>query len=136
MTKKQMIYFNVAREMSRLADYKKFGIGCAVVYKHRVISTGYSSNKTDTLQSRYNIYRPTKRYCPAKMHAETMALKPLMNRKDIDFKNVEIYVYREIKNGDPAMSRPCKSCMALIKDLGIRYIYYSTDGGFSQEKFL
>ena len=31
------------------------------------------------------------------------------------------------------MSRPCPSCMAAIKDLGIRNIYYTTDDGFSHE---
>ena len=40
--------------------------------------------------------------------------------KDIDFHNLKLFVYRELKDGSIAMARPCPSCMALIKDLGIK----------------
>ena len=45
--------------------------------------------------------------------------------KDIDFHNLKLFVYRELKDGSIAMARPCPSCMALIKDLGIKKIYYN-----------
>ena len=32
------------------------------------------------------------------------------------------------------LSRPCPSCMAAIKDLGIRYVYYTTNYGYAYEK--
>jgi deoxycytidylate deaminase len=32
------------------------------------------------------------------------------------------------------MARPCQSCMAAIKDLGIKEIYYTSDEGFVYEK--
>ena len=32
------------------------------------------------------------------------------------------------------MARPCNACLAAIKDLGIRNIYYTTDDGFVHEK--
>lgn len=31
------------------------------------------------------------------------------------------------------MSRPCPNCMAAIKDLGIKHIYYTTNDGFVYE---
>lgn len=111
-------------------------MGCVVVYKHRIISTGYNSNRTDTLQNKYNVYRFQGGYFPAKIHAEIMALKPLVGRKDISFKDVEIYIYRETKDGQKGLARPCPSCMALIKNLNIRNLYYTTDNGYSQERIL
>lgn len=135
LSKKKAIYFNVARDISKMGDFGRIQIGCVVVYKHRIISTGYNSNKTDTLQRKYNVYRFSGDY-PAKIHAETMALKPLMGRKDIDFKKVELYVYREAKSGEPILARPCPSCMSLIKDLGIQYINYTTYNGYSEERIL
>ena len=32
------------------------------------------------------------------------------------------------------MARPCPSCMAAIKDLGIKNIYYTTNDGYSYER--
>jgi hypothetical protein len=63
-------------------------------------------------------------------------LKEFMRRKDIDFKHVDLYVYRADKQGVPLLARPCASCMQLIKDLGIRNIYYTHDNGYSYENIL
>lgn len=32
------------------------------------------------------------------------------------------------------MARPCLSCMAAIKDIGIKDIYYTTNDGYSYER--
>lgn len=32
------------------------------------------------------------------------------------------------------MARPCPSCMAAIKDIGISHIYYTTNDGYAYEK--
>ena len=54
---------------------------------------------------------------------------------DINFAEVEIYVYRETKSGKRAMARPCAACTKALKDLGIKKICYTTDDGFCEEKF-
>ena len=126
-------YFAAARAISKMSDFPRVAVGAVAVYGHRIISSGYNSCKTDTVQKRYNIYRFSEE-TPASIHAEVMALKGLMNRNDIDFKNVSLYVYRECKNGDTALARPCPSCLKLIADLGIRNIYYTNNGGFSHEE--
>ena len=135
LSKKDKAYFNIAKEVSFLSDFPKAKIGVCVVYKHKVISTGFNSNRTSPLQKKYNKYRfeaDTIHTC----HAEIAALKPLLNRKDINFKNVDLYIYREFQNKELALARPCTSCMKLIKDLGIRNLYYTTYGGFSHEEIL
>lgn len=135
LTKAHRAYFEAARSVAQLSDFPRIKIGAVAVYKHRIVSSGFNSIKTDTLQKKYNIYRfkEESKHC---QHAELACLKPLIGRKDIDFKNVELYVYREYKNGDLAMSRPCLSCSALIRSLGIRHIHYTGDQSYIYEELL
>ena len=136
LSKRHKAYFSVAKAVSELGDFWQTKIGCAVIYRHKIISTGYNQCKTNPLQKKYNSYRffeDEGRHC---LHAEVDALLPLVNRKDIDFSSVSLYTYREYKNGNLAPARCCKSCMALIKQLGIRDIYYTTNGGFAYEEIL
>lgn len=138
MTNRQKRFFNIAREVSYLSDYTKTKVGAVVVEGNRVISTGHNSNKTSTIQHKYNAYRfNSVDGCSAKIHAEVAALTPLINRKDIDWLHTSIYIYRELKDGTISCARPCAACAKLIKDLGIRNIYYSDwDGSLVREERL
>lgn len=135
ITKARKAYFDAAKAIAQLSDFPRVKTGAVAVYRHRIISSGCNSTKTAPIQKRLNIYRFSDD-TPASIHAEVACLKPLIGRKDIDFKNIELYVYREHKNGDLAMARPCCSCFHLIKDLGIRHIYFTNQGGFSHEEIL
>ena len=53
---------------------------------------------------------------------------------DIDFGKVKLYVYRIRKDQPYGLSRPCPSCMAAIRDIGIKDIYYTTDNGYAYER--
>lgn len=135
LTKSHKAYFKAAKSMSELSDFKQYHIGAVAVYGHKIISSGYNSCKTNPVQKRLNVYR-FDADTPATLHAELSCLLPLINRRDIDFSNVSLYVYREYKNGNLAMSRPCASCMALLRDLGIRHIYYTGDGSYINEEIV
>lgn len=136
MTNKQKRFFNIAREVSFLGDYKKARIGAVVVEGNRIISTGHNSNKTSTIQFKYNAYRGITN-SPPKLHAEIAALAPLINKKNIEWSKVAIYVYRELRDGTISCARPCQACMKLIKDLGIKNVYYSDwNGDFIREENL
>lgn len=136
LSKSHRAYFRAARAVSELSNFKQHRIGAVIVYKHKVISSGYNSYITNPLQKKYNKFRFDTDMTSHSKHAELDALLPLLNRKDIDFSRASVYVYREHKSGQLSMARPCKSCFALIKGLGIRNIYYSNDGGFSHEEII
>ncbi len=136
LTKAHKSYFKAARAMMTLSDYKKQRIGCVAIYGHKIISSGYNTTVTNPLQKRYNQLRFTCDSTSHSKHAELDCLLPLLHRKDIDFSRVSLYLYREQKSGELACARPCPSCQALIKELGIRHIYYSNDGGYSHEEFI
>lgn len=42
--------------------------------------------------------------------------------------------YRIRKDQPFGLARPCSSCMAAIRDLGIRDIYYTTNDGYAYER--
>ena len=133
MTHSNLAYFAAAKAVSELSDHKHYKIGAVVVMNHRIISSASNSNsKTHPLQKKYNKYRFTDEG-DHKQHAELAALVPLI-RDGIDLSNAAIYVYRAHKNGTLAMSRPCPSCMQLIKDVGIKRVFYTTENGYAYEK--
>lgn len=133
MTHSNLAYFAAAKAVSELSDHKHYKIGAVVVMNHRIISSASNSNsKTHPLQKKYNKYRFTDEG-DHKQHAELAALVPLI-RDGMDLSNAAIYVYRVHKNGTLAMSRPCPSCMQLIKDVGIKRVFYTTENGYAYEK--
>lgn len=135
LSKSHRAYFKAAKAMAGLSDFKQFHIGCVAVSGHKIISSGYNSYKTNPMQKRLNAYRFSLDTNHT-VHAELSCLLPLINRRDIDFSNISLYIYREHKSGDLALARPCKSCFELIRKLGIRDIYYSNENGFSHEEII
>ena len=135
LSKSHRAYFKAAKAMSDISEFKQHHIGAVAVSGHKIISSGYNSNKTNPIQKRLNIHRFDVD-TPATIHAEVACLLPLINRKDINFSDVSLYIYREYKNGSPALSKPCPSCMALIRQLGIRKLYYSGDNSYVNEELI
>jgi deoxycytidylate deaminase len=135
LTKSHRAYFEAAKAVSELSDFKQQHIGCVAVSGHKIISSGYNSCKTNPMQKRLNIHR-FEADTPATIHSELACLLPLIKRKDIDFSNVTLYIYREHKSGALAIARPCASCEALIKSLGIRNIYYTGNNSYINEEII
>lgn len=128
-------YFDKARNVATVSDFRKIHIGCIAVYQGNIISIGCNTNKTHPAQKYYNNYRhynAPDNFIP-KLHAEINCINSIKHF-DINFSKVKLYIYR-IRNDQPyGMSRPCPSCMAAIRDLGIRDIYYTTNNGYAYER--
>lgn len=135
--------FNLARECSLKSDYKSncssARIGCLTYYKGAILTKSFNSDKTHTIQAKYNKWRynseVTKKYLPSKIHAELGCLQRI-KFLDIDFSKVHVYVYRETKDGHLALAKPCPSCMAAIKEMGIVHLHYTTRDGYCHEKLI
>ena len=131
MTKTEKAYFRIAKNISELSNHKQ-KLGAVVVNKHRVISTGYNSHtKCHSLQAKLDKER-FGQDTPGRVHAETSALLPFI-QGGIDLSGASIYVHRSHKDGSCGMARPCASCIKLIKQCGIKKIYYTTDDGYAKE---
>ena len=126
-------YFDKARQIASISNYKKQHVGCVAVYQGQVIGLGCNCNKTHPTQKYYNQYRKQSDSMLPKLHAEISCLNQIRHL-NINFTKVKLYIYRIRKDQPFGLSRPCPSCMATIKDLGIRDIYYTTNDGYSYER--
>ena len=126
-------YFKKARQIANISDYKKQHVGCVAVYQGQVIGLGCNCNKTHPMQKFYNKYRMPSDYMLPKLHAEISCINQIKHL-DINFSKVKLYIYRIRKDQPFGLSRPCPSCMAAIRDLGIRDVYYTTNNGYAYEK--
>lgn len=112
--------FRLARVAFLQSRFRRKPVGCAYVEGARAI---LASNDTKTSPLAASL---GSRKC--RIHAEVAVLKQLKNAPG------DLYIYRERKNGSLGMARPCSSCMVLIKQKGVKRIFYTTYSGFSKEK--
>lgn len=135
-------YLEIASECAKNASYSgasRVKLGCVAVYHGSVLAKGCNMDKTHTQQEKYRHLRydpkKLKTYCPSKCHAEVETLSRI-KYLDIDFSKVTLFIYREHKDGNPALAKPCRACEKYIINLGIRKVVYTTDNGYAVEKFV
>lgn len=129
-------YFDRARQAANESDFPRTHVGCVAVYHGDIIATGCNGEKTHPMQKYYNKLRNGYLLChelKPKIHAEMSILNQIKSR-NIQFSKVKLYIYRIRLDQPYGIARPCPSCMAAIKDLGIRHIYYTTNDGLAYEK--
>ena len=135
-------YFEFARAASQKASYTGShnfapAIGAVAVYKGSILGTACNSNKTSTLQKKYNKYRFKEANTLDKTHAEVALVQKIrwLCGDSIDWAKVEIYLYREYKDGSLAPSAPCPSCEKMFRDLGVRKVHCTTENGYITIKY-
>ena len=126
-------FFDKARQAALISDFHKTHIGCVAVYQGNVIGIGCNCNKTHPMQKKYNKYRKQSDFMLPKLHAEISCINSIQHL-DINFSKVKIYIYRIRKDQPYGLAHPCPSCMAAIRDLGIRDIYYTSNDGYVYER--
>lgn len=137
---KDLKFIRISKAVSELSDFKQTKLGCCIAYHGSVISTGYNSEKTNTMQMRYNSFRnfdnPEKAI--AKVHSEVAALSKLpwyVYENGFNMRKATIYIFRQHKNSHTyAMSLPCPACMAAIKESGVGRIVYTIENGIAEMK--
>ena len=120
--------FKKAQAASRLSDYPTHHLGAVITVGSRIVAVGYNTTKTNPIQKYYNLERKfdyeTKNN--GMVHAEMACLIQTKNM-DLDWTKAAIYVYREHKDGTPALAKPCPACQKALQERGIKNIYYTTD---------
>lgn len=141
-TKKDYEFFDMARRVALNSDFKGTHLGTVIVYKGRIVSTGYNSKKTHVVQKKYNqkyrTFNKSDKPIRDSLHAEISALVaiPKCVENNIDYSKCKIYIYRVCsgKRLKMGLAYPCSACLKAIEDKGIRKIYYTTDSGFAMEE--
>ena len=94
----------------------KFRLGAILVHKNSIVSVGMNSYKTHPLMAARTEW--------PFLHAEQHAII----RAGVDnCEGLDLYVARVLKNNELALSKPCDVCAKLIKNVGIKNVYYSTN---------
>ena len=124
--------YELARSASLKSDFGRCETGAVAIYGNKVLAIGWNSNKTSSLQAKYN--SRTRGFDGNKykssVHAEMMVVNKI-KYLDVDFSQVRVFVWRG--KTDPMMSRPCKACEKALRDLGIKKVFYSGDNSLIEE---
>lgn len=107
-------FFKLARNVSRYSNHR-YKIG-AVLVKKKPIAVGYNLRKTHPRFTNLN-----KTYSIG-IHAE---MSTIIHCNYADVRGSIMYIYRENLKGEPAIARPCKHCLNLLRKCGVRKIYYT-----------
>lgn len=130
-----------AKELAEKSTYRTHRLGCVLVYKRHIIGAAVNTNKTHPIQKIYNkLYREFTRTDKPILdfgHAEILAIcsVPYPIAKQIDWSKVKLYVARNCKGKKFGLAKPCSACQGLIKDTGIKRIFYTTNEGYAEERY-
>ena len=113
----KMKFFEAAKRMAKFSTHPDHQMGACIAYKSRPLGFGFNSTKT---HSKSNTKYRT-------IHAELSAILSCTGQ---DLEGSDIYIYRETKVGNLGLSKPCKDCYKLIKSLGIKNIFYTSENGY------
>ena len=94
-------------------------IGAVVFKGKRIYGSGHNGIRSSSISRKHKKWEES-------LHAEQAALLNLDWNK---LKGFSILVYRINRNGAIAMAKPCEMCQKLIKYVGIKNIYYTTNDG-------
>lgn len=135
--KKIAHFFELARNSCLYSNNKKTRVGCVLVYKNKVMTVGWNvADKEHPVQKKLNVlrgYDPNISGEHNTLHAEMMALLKARSL-DIDFGKSALFVCRIRKDGSIGMAKPCEACSEMIKTMGVRDIYYTTNDGWNFER--
>ena len=117
-------YFSLAKNASKFSDFDRQHLGAVIIYKGRVLSVGWNSTKTAPIQKSYNRLRGYDvETAKNSLHAECSALIKCKDM-DIDWGRASVFVYKRLKVG-VKQKCPVPSLRKMIKDMGIKNIYYT-----------
>lgn len=117
LSKKDKKFFELAKKISKKSNHHRYKLGCVIVKNRTILKTGFNQMKSHP--KAYNYWK--------QIHAEFHAIMGLLPS---DLRGATAYVYRELRDGSPAMAKPCPHCQQMFCDCNIRKVYYTTDGGF------
>lgn len=94
--------------------------GAVIVHEGEIIGSGFNINLSHPMVQVYNQHKT--------LHAEMVAILRVKNKRLL--KDSSIYVARINGFGDRMMSKPCPTCMELIRNTWkIKNIYYTDPDG-------
>lgn len=98
----------------------RFKVGAVLIRGSNIIGSGCNYQKK-THPSLLDYYPTTDSGCGG-LHAEQAACRGL---RPYDISRGDLYVYRVLNTGVQGLAKPCKGCVAFLKDKKVSKVYYS-----------
>lgn len=112
-------YFELAKKLSEKSKYHH-KLGAVVVKKGKILGVGFNQPEKTHPKSP----NPFKT-----IHCELDAIIGISKE---DLQGASIYIYRQYKDGSPAMAAPCRDCRNLIKHVGIKKVFHTGNRTFEE----
>lgn len=107
-------FFRLAKNVSLNSNHR-CKIGCVIVKHGKPVSVGFNHCKTHPIHTGDSFRKS--------IHAEVSALLNC----DTTLHGAIAYIYRETKDGKPALARPCNYCYQMLLAHGIKNVYYTIE---------
>ena len=105
-------FFQLAKSASMNSNHR-YRVGCVIALHGKPVTVGFNVCKS----------HPQYTTCEhPSIHAE---VKAIINAR-CNLQGGIAYVYRETRNGKPALAKPCDLCYSILQEAGIKTVYYST----------
>jgi len=115
-------YFIELAVRTAFKSNSKFRLGAVLAKRNIVLNTAVNKmNKTHPTQQRYS-----EKDFSVGQHAE---LRCCIGVPLADLERSTLYVARVLKNGTPALSKPCPGCESFLRDYKIRKVFYTVSRG-------
>jgi len=105
-----------AASLNSIAPRHARKVGAALFSGSVLLSLGHNSYNHGHPKASWNI------------HAEHRALLRRQHY-DVNGRGLILYVYREVRSGAAACSRPCRNCQILLREAGVRVVRFVNESG-------
>tara|TARA_B100001123_G_scaffold437566_2_gene570087 strand:- start:31036 stop:31449 length:414 start_codon:yes stop_codon:yes gene_type:complete len=113
-------YFELARRAASNSTYGNISHGAILVKGGRVLKTSFNKDSFCSFGARFR----SKDSGRATVHAEIGAVLGIP--KEIT-QGANVFVVRVGKRGNFQMSKPCEMCMDVLRFVGVRRVFYTSD---------
>lgn len=125
---------DITRAMKPVYQTGKAFHTCFVYYGNRLLAVTHNDYTKLHPYHKWSVYQPTRegtKYVSG-LHAESRALIKLglEDCSHLTFINVRVN-----NNNQPAISKPCKNCERLLRQIGIKAIWYYDGEKYVKEKY-
>ena len=133
LTKKEIHWFNQAREEMIKSTFSRIHIGCIIVKGNKVLGRGHNVEKSHPKQKYLNNKCRKFNTQNAYIHSE---LSAVLHAQTKDLEGATCYIYREDNNGNLSCCRPCPACEFILRQVGITTVYYTDKNRFVKEEYV
>lgn len=113
---------NKLKRLRSQSNHPQHKHSAVITYRGRPVSFGFNEMRTHPGILKFSKVKL--------IHAEMSAI--LKDRYQ-DFTGCTMTVYREDRDGNMAMSRPCEVCLKMLRAYGFKNIMFSTKAGWKEE---